>query len=493
MSSYMLIFPIFIPIALGALSKFIHFRTRRAREIFLLIPVFLTTVLVWALILNRPEGSLTLFRFTKNLAISLRLDDFGSFFAVIVATLWPIAMVYAYEYISPEKRTDTFLALYTMTYGVTLGVSFASSLLSMYFFYELLTLVTVPLVMFTMTEEAKYAARKYLYFSLGGTAFAFIGLVFVIVYGTTDAFLPGGVLNLESIANVRLLQIVYIFTFCGFGVKAAVFPVHSWLPEAAVAPTPVTALLHAVAVVKSGVFGITRVTYFTFGADFLRGTWAQYAAIAIALFTILYGSSLAARERHFKRRLAWSTVANLSYILFGVLLLSPSGLASGMMHMLFHAFMKITLFYCAGAVLYKTEREYLSELDGLGYRMPVTFVCYTVSALALTGVPPLSGFYSKFALGAAGILDGGVWGVLGTVILLASALLTAIYALYPAVRAFLPQKGAILPPKDIHDPNAYMLVPMIFTSAATVLFGLFSVGIYDWLYRIASGVFGGGL
>ena len=303
----------------------------------------------------------------------------------------------------------------------------------------------------------------------------------------------GGVLNLESIANVRLLQIVYIFTFCGFGVKAAVFLVHSWLPEAAVAPTPVTALLHAVAVVKSGVFGITRVTYFTFGADFLRGTWAQYAAIAIALFTILYGSSLAARERHFKRRLAWSTVANLSYILFGVLLLSPSGLASGMMHMLFHAFMKITLFYCAGAVLYKTEREYLSELDGLGYRMPVTFVCYTVSALALTGVPPLSGFYSKFALGAAGILDGGVWGIIGTVILLASALLTAIYALYPAVRAFLPQKGAVLPPKDIHDPNAYMLVPMIFTSAATVLFGLFSGGIYDWLYRIASGVFGGGL
>ena len=155
-----------------------------------------------------------------------------------------------------------------MTYGITLGVSFASSLLSMYFFYELLTLVTVPLVMFTMTEEAKYAARKYLYFSLGGTAFAFIGLVFIIVYGSSDAFLPGGVLTPPGIGNARLLQIVYLLTFCGFGVKAAVFPVHSWLPEAAVAPTPVTALLHAVAVVKSGVFAIARVTYFSFGAAF---------------------------------------------------------------------------------------------------------------------------------------------------------------------------------------------------------------------------------
>ena len=382
MNSIMLLLPVFLPIALGALSKFIRFRTRRSREIFLMIPICMTTALVWMLILNRPDGSFTLFKFTQNLAITLRLDDFGAFFAAIIATLWPVATIYAFEYISPEKRTDTFLSFYTMTYGITLGVSFASSLLSMYFFYELLTLVTVPLVMFTMTEDAKYAARKYLYFSLGGTAFAFVGLVFIIVYGSSDAFLPGGVLDASGIGNARLLQIVYLLTFCGFGVKAAVFPVHSWLPEAAVAPTPVTALLHAVAVVKSGVFAITRVTYFSFGAAFLRGTWAQYAAIVIALVTILYGSSVAVRERHFKRRLAWSTVANLSYILFGVLLLSPSGLASGMMHMLFHAFMKITLFYCAGAVLYKTEREYLSELDGLGRRMPVTFTCYTISALA---------------------------------------------------------------------------------------------------------------
>ena len=493
MNSYLLILPIFLPIALGALSKFIRFRTRRAREIFLMIPICITSVLVWVLILNRPEGTFTLFKFTQNLAISLRLDDFGSFFAALIATLWPFASLYAFEYISPEKRQDAFLALYTMTYGVTLGVAFASSFLSMYFFYELLTIITVPLVMFTMTEEAKYAARKYMYFSLGGTAFAFIGLIFIIVYGSSDIFQPGGVLNPSDIGNARLLQIVYIFTFCGFGVKAAIFPVHSWLPEAAVAPTPVTALLHAVAVVKSGVFGIARITYFSFGAAFLRGTWAQYVALAIVLFTILYGSSVAVRERHFKRRLAWSTVANLSYILFGILLLSPAGLTSGMMHMLFHAFMKITLFYCAGAVLYQSGREYLSELDGLGRRMPVVFVCYTISALALTGIPPLSGFYSKFALGSAGVSDGGIWGAIGAGVLLISALLTAIYAIYPAIRAFFPQKSATLPSKDIRDPNAYMLIPILLTCMATVLFGVFSQGIYNALYPIASSIVGGGV
>ncbi len=254
-----------------------------------------------------------------------------------------------------------------------------------------LTLVTVPLVMFTMTEEAKYAARKYLYF-LSEARRLHSSALSLSSYTVRRTRSAGRRIDASGIGNARLLQIVYLLTFCGFGVKAAVFPIHSWLPEAAVAPTPVTALLHAVAVVKSGVFAIARVTYFSFGAAFLRGTWAQYAAIAIALVTILYGSSVAVRERHFKRRLAWSTVANLSYILFGVLLLSPAGLASGMMHMLFHAFMKITLFYCAGAVLYKTEREYLSELDGLGRRMPVTFTCYTVSALALTGIPPFPGF-----------------------------------------------------------------------------------------------------
>ncbi|MBE6936015.1 MAG: NADH dehydrogenase [Ruminococcaceae bacterium] len=493
MSSIWLLLPILLPILCGAASKLVHFRKKWARELFLMLPITAVSVLVWVLILHRPEEGLMLFRFTRNLSITLRLDGFGAFFAAIVATLWPIATIYAFEYMRHEERTDSFFLFYTMTYGITLGITFAGNLLTLYFFYELLTLVTVPLVMFPMTRDAVYSARKYLYFSLGGTALAFIGLVFIIVYGGGDAFLPGGVLGLTVGRERTLMQVVYLLAFCGFGVKAALFPTHSWLPGAAVAPTPVTALLHAVAVVKSGVFAIARMTYFSFGPTLIAGSWAQYAALSIALFTILYGSSIAARERHFKRRLAWSTVSNLSYIVFGFLLLTPEGLGAGMMHMLFHAFMKITLFYCAGAVLHQMGREHVADLDGLGRRMTVTFVCYTVSALALTGIPPLSGFYSKFLLGSAGIAGGSVMGVIGLAVLLASALLTAIYALQPAIHAFLPQNQAPLPSVGVRDPNWYMLFPIVATTLVTVLLGVCSDEIFAIISRIAAACFGGAL
>lgn len=491
MNSLFLLLAIILPIFAGAISKLIRFRSRRSMEVFFLIPVCITSAVVWTVILRPPTQPLLLLSLARNLTISLRLDAYGSFFAAIVATLWPFATLYAFEYMSIEKNAETFHALYSISYGVTLGVSFASGLLSMYFFYELLTLVTIPLVMFTMTEEAYHAARKYMVFSLGGTAFAFIGLIFIIVYGDSDLFTVGGVLHLDSSDATILMQIVYLFTFFGFGVKSAIYPLHSWLPDAAVAPTPVTALLHAVAVVKSGVFAITRITYFSFGVEFLRGTWAQYVAMCVVIFTILYGSSAAVRERHFKRRLAWSTVANLSYVVFGVLLLTPDGLTGGMLHMLFHAFFKITLFYCAGAVLYRSGREYVAELDGLGRRMPVVFICYTISALSLTGIPPLSGFTSKLLLGTAAIAEGSWSSIVGAVVLLISALLTAIYALYPAFCAFFPRRGTKEPGREISDPNAHMLLPILFTCAVTVAFGLCSDQIREVIYRIAVSMFGG--
>ena len=211
-----------------------------------------------------------------------------------------------------------FFAYYVMTYGVTAGIALAGNLVTMYLCYEMLTLVTFPLVLFPMTKEAKRASRRYLYYSIGGAAFAFIGLVFVLSYSVTGntEFMPGGILIPEAAnAHRNLLLFVYVLAFFGFGVKAALFPLHGWLPKAAVAPTPVTALLHAVAVVKSGAFAILRFTYFSYGAWFLQGTWAQWAVMTGALLTIGYGSTMAVREIHWKRRLAYSTISNLSYIL----------------------------------------------------------------------------------------------------------------------------------------------------------------------------------
>lgn len=452
----------------------------------------LVCFLIWK---NAGSGQqMVLFRLYGNLRVSFKLDGMGSVFAGLVACLWPLAVLYSFEYMRHEKRKTSFFAYYLMTYGVTVGIAFAGNLVTLYLFYELLTLVTFPLVLHPMTKEAARASRRYLYYSIGGAAFAFIGLVFVLSFsstGNTD-FLPGGVLNLAAAAERKdTLLLIYVLAFFGFGVKAAVFPCHGWLPRATVAPTPVTALLHAVAVVKSGAFAILRLTYFSFGTAFLRGSWAQAVVMAAALVTIVFGSTMAVREVHWKRRLAYSTISNLSYILFGATMMSPFGLLAALSHMVFHGVMKICSFFCAGAVMHQTGKEYIYEVDGLGKRMPVTFGCLTVASLSLIGIPLFAGFISKwnlaeaaFACGEAAFtaVGGSASGWLpfaGIFVLLYSALMTAVYMLTVLVRAYFPQtEGAaavmVRDGKEERDPNWLMLIPLLLFAAAIVGLGLHS-------------------
>lgn len=459
-------------------------------EIFLEGMVILNSLLVWYLLLHHTESIFTLANFTGNLSISFKIDGMGMIFGGLVSALWPLATLYAFEYMAKEEHEKVFFLFYTMTYGITLGISMAANLLTMYFFYELLTLVTVPLVMHTLTREAILASRKYLYYSLGGAAFAFIGLIFVIIYGSTTNFVLGGVLDLEKIGDrVNVLLLIYVIAFMGFGVKAAVCPFNSWLPDAGVAPTPVTALLHAVAVVKSGAFAIIRLTYYSFGTEFLKGTWAQNVVMAVVLFTIVYGCSRAVKETHLKRRLAYSTISNLSYILFGVTIMTPAGLVGACSHLVFHAVMKITSFFCAGAVMYRTDRSYVHELDGMGYKMPCVFGIFTLSSLALMGVPGLTGFVSKWNLASAAVESGNILAYLGIACLLISALLTAIYMLTIVVRAFFPNKEFDMGSLDgIRDPGWKMLVPLFIFSIVIVIFGLHSANIVKFFDSVAMGI-----
>ncbi len=257
----MILAVILLPIITGVLLPVLPFQSKKQRDLFNEIIVVINTIMVWYLILNRPADPFTVVNYTGDLSITFKIDGLGMVFGGLVATLWPLATLYAFEYMTKEERESVFFMFYTMTYGVTLGIAFAGNLLTMYFFYELLTLVTVPLVMHTLTREAILASRKYLYYSLGGAAFAFIGMIFVIIYGDTLSFTYGGVLNLAKIGDrTNILLLIYVMAFMGFGVKAAICPFNSWLPEAGVAPTPVTALLHAVAVVKSGAFASLRLT-----------------------------------------------------------------------------------------------------------------------------------------------------------------------------------------------------------------------------------------
>ena len=283
----------------------------------------------------------------------------------------------------------------------------------------------------------------------------------------------------------------YVMAFLGFGVKAAICPFSSWLPQAGVAPTPVTALLHAVAVVKAGAFAILRLTYYCYGTDFLRGSWAQYVTMAIAMFTIVYGCSRAVKETHLKRRLAYSTISNLSYIIFGATIMTPLGMVGALSHMVFHAVMKICSFFCAGAIMHQTEKHYVHELDGLGKQMPMVFGIFTVSSLALMGVPGLAGFISKWNLAYAAIESGNPLAFGGVGCLLISALLTAIYMLTIVVRGFFVKSKVTEAneKQDYHDPNWMMLLPLGIFAAAIVLFGLFSTPLVNFLTDVASGLY----
>lgn len=490
MSKIMMLIVILLPILGGAVSALIPFKKRESRNVFLGVLVTITSILVWWLLFNRPEEAFRVVYFTGDLSIDFKLDGLGMVFAGLVSALWPLAMLYSFEYMKHEGHERIFFLFYTATYGVTLGISMAGNLMTMYFFYELLTLVTVPLVMHTLSREAILASRKYLYYSLGGAAFAFIGLIFVIIYGSSIDFVYGGVLDLAKIGSrTDILLWIYVIAFMGFGVKAAICPFNSWLPQAGVAPTPVTALLHAVAVVKSGAFAIMRLTYYSFGTEFLKGTWAQNVVMAIVIFTIVYGCSRAVKETHFKRRLAYSTVSNLSYILFGVTIMTPLGLLGALSHMVFHAVMKICSFFCAGAVIYKTGRNYVHELDGLGKTMSKVFGIFTVSALGLMGVPGLAGFIGKWNLASAAADSGNVLAYVGIGGLLISALLTAIYMLTVSIRAFFPGKDFDYSKVEgTADPNWMMIVPLAIFCVFIVGFGVYSTPLIEFLTKVAEGI-----
>lgn len=505
MNEYFFFVVILLPIIGGALLAFITFKKRKHLCIYIESIILLTSVLVFALILNKPEEAFRFIKFTGNISISFKMDGLSIVFAGLVAGLWPLASLYAFEYMKHEKSGEVkhekaFFMMFTMTFGVTLGIALAGNMLTMYCFYEMLTLVTLPLIMYTLSREAILASRKYLYYSLGGAAFAFIGLIFMIVYGDSLDFVLGGTLNLAKIGNRKnILLLVYVLSFFGFGVKAALCPFHSWLPQASVAPTPVTALLHAVAVVKSGAFAIIRLTYYCFGVSFLKGSWAQNVVMVAVIVTIVYGCSMALKETHCKRRLAYSTVSNLSYILFGVAIMTPLGMVGALTHMVFHGVIKICAFFCVGAITYQTGKTFVHELDGLGRKMPKLFTIFTISGLALMGVPGLCGFISKWNLASAAVESAQTLAMVGIGALLVSAFLTAIYMIQMIVRGFFPIKEKEefsnivktdredIVAKEIKDPNWLMMLPLCILAIAMVVFGLYAERFVHFFTKVAFG------
>ena len=491
MSSLILIIPILVPIIGGYLIIPLGFKNRKVRDAYAMAVVCITSILTWICLFKVGIVGATLYSFTRGFSIDLRADEPARLFATMVSLMWPLVMLYAFEYMSHTKRGNSFFAFYVMTYGVTLGVAFSANMTTLYMFYDLLSLVTIPLVTHYADHESSFAGRKYAAYTIGGASLAFFAVVMTSIYNGAGNFLYGG--NLYGPYDPGLMQLVFLFGFFGFGVKAAVFPLHSWLPTASVAPTPVTALLHAVAVVNTGVFAIMRLAWYTYGPDFLKGTLCLKIAQAFAIFTLVYAACLAVKQRHFKRRLAFSTISNLSYMLFGILLMTPEGLEAGLLHMVFHGIIKITLFMCAGAFMHETMHSYVYDINGVGRKMPVTFAMYTISALSLIGIPGLCGFISKLHLVLGGLEEGSTLAVTGSAALMLSAFLCAIYTLSVTVRAFFPMEGTdkYYGADDYvaKEVSVLMLFPICAFTLVNVIFGIFPGPLTAFIEKIAWGIF----
>lgn len=443
---------ILVPL-LGGLALFIRpIEDTHRRNSFVMILCSLVSLGALALLLLRlrsgvPQVYMLAEIFGEDFSLALHVDGLSAVFVAIVAVLWPITDLYAFEYMQHDHAQNRFFAFFTMTYGVVIGIATAANLFTMYLFYEMLTLCTLPLVMHEMDGVAKSAGLKYLIYSMSGAALAFVSMMILSGYGGL-AFRAGGSLDRGLAAgHEALLYVGFLLGFFGFGVKAAVFPFHAWLPSAGVAPTPVTALLHAVAVVNAGIFAILRLQYFGYGAAFLAGSFAQNVMLAVTAFTIVFGSTMALRMQHLKRRLAYSTVSNLSYMLLGAALCSGAGLTAAILHMIAHSALKIALFFCAGALLCRTEelpqgvQEYVFQYTGYAKKTPAIFAVFTIASLGLIGVPPLCGFASKWAIAQAAAAQATPLAITGAAALAVSAFLTGMYLLSVILEGYFPPHG----------------------------------------------------
>lgn len=484
--SYILI-SIFFPIVAGAcllLKGTLHEAKSRKPLLITVSTVFAVTAVLVYLACSLSAGELfTFFHLTDKLPILFRIDEISIIFVVIALLIFVCAGIYSFEYMKHEEKEHRYFGFYLIVLGVLIALCFAGNLITFYLFFELLTVSSFPLVLHNRSKEAIMAALKYLFYSLSGAYMALFGLYFIEKYANTLTFSQGGVISAQAgVEHTGLLLGIAMLMLIGFGVKAGIFPMQAWLPTAhPVAPAPASAVLSAV-IVKAGVLALIRVVYYIFGADFLRGTWVQTVWLVLSLITIFMGSMLAYREPVLKKRLAYSTVSQVSYILFGLAVMNTEAVTGSILQVLCHGLAKASLFLCAGAIIYQTGKTRVEELQGIGKQMHILLWCFTFASLGLIGIPPTGGFITKWYL-AQGSLSSeiAVFSWLGPVILLVSALLTAGYLLPITIKGFLPGAEFDTGQLEKKEPKAIMLVPIIIMTLLSVLIGLFPNQLIDYL------------
>ncbi len=460
------------------------------RETWTILAAFIKFGLVLLLVPGAIEGKsveLHLVDLAPGMPLALNADPLGVFFAVIASGLWIFTSFYSIGYVrgAGEHKQTRYFASFAVCLSATIGIAFSANLLTFVLFYEILTVATYPLVIHNEGKEAINAGRKYLAFTLTAGLLLVAGSAMVYIYTGSIDFTPGGLFSGIELPHTAMLVLFIIF-LGAVGVKAGIMPIHSWLPAAMAAPTPVSALLHAVAVVKSGVFAVIRVAGYVFGTETMGNYGLDDILIVIAGATIILASLIAFAQDNLKQRLAYSTVGHLSYIVLGVALLTPFGMQGGIMHIAAHATLKITLFFCAGAIYVNLKRKNISQLNGIAKSMPWTMAAFTIGSMGLAGIPPINGFFSKWTL-ALGSLDGDM--VIPVIVLVVSGLLNVGYFFPIIYRAyFKPPEGL----EGYGEASPLMVVPIMVTAILSVLFGFFPnlfFGLYDLAVNISLSLF----
>lgn len=484
--NFLLIAPVALPIVLALVWRFLKLKGKML-HLSALGTIFAASLLAVGAALWAQGAEFTL-QWTDTLVLKLRVDNMSTLYLILISVIWPGVGLYATEYLEHDHRPERFFLFYTVTQGVLNALAMSGNLVTFYMFYEAMTLLTVPLVLHNRDKEAVAASIKYLIYSVIGASAALAGIFFVGSLGSTGDF-AAGALTAEQLAGKEGLAMgIFTAMLLGFGVKAGMFPLHGWLPTAhPVAPAPASAVLSGV-ITKMGVLGVVRVVFSVAGVERLRGSWLQMVLLVLSLLTVLLGSLLAFKEKRLKKRLAYSSVSQVSYVLFGLFTMTELGFIGAMLHVIFHSLMKNTLFMGAGAVIHKTEKTRVDEMDGMGKRMPFTYVFFTVASLGLIGIPPTGGFVSKWNLAEGALATGLNFSWIGPVILLISAILTAAYLLTLVIRGCFPGEDAPVEAKCEVGPR--MLIPMAVYAVLIIGLGMFSGGLIEYLKSLAAAFIG---
>ena len=473
---FLIFFTVALPVLLGLVIPLSKMRDRDCVHLHArvsLIAIAIVTVL--NNIMNLGKGC-TVLTLPMGLSLSFYVDWLSVMFSVLFTTIWCLVGFYAKEYLKHEGLDNRFMCFYLIALGCLNGVAYAHNPFTFYTAFEAMTLTSFALVLHSQTKESIAAAKQYIYYSIFGALSGLIGIM--AFYGsdlvTVKAFVPGGSLVVENGGEMPFVLIVTFIAIIGFSCKAGMFPMHAWLPVAhPEAPAPASAVLSGL-IAKTGAFAIIRIIYYVVGPQTIRGTWVQQILLVLAITTIFMGSMMAYKEKVLKRRLAYSSVSQISYALFGIFMLNKIGMTGAILQIIFHAFAKTSLFLCAGSVIYKTHRTKVSQLAGLGRAMPKTFALFTLASMSLVGVPLTGGFESKYFLAMSAL--NGTFEILefaGLIVIMISALLTGGYLLSITARALFANSNEEI--CENCETGKTMFVPIAILVGFVIVFGIWPV------------------